>query len=65
MSQTIHNTESAKRAYQIPDFCKHYGIGRTSAYREISEGRLKIVKCRGRTLIPADEAERWLASLSA
>ncbi|EME68609.1 excisionase [Paramagnetospirillum caucaseum] len=60
-----NSTDSAKRAFSIPEYCKLYGIGRTSAYREITDGRLKVVKCGGRTLIPADEAERWLASLSA
>jgi excisionase family DNA binding protein len=52
-----------KRAYAIREFCKRFSVGRTTAYQEIKAGRLKIVKLRKRTLIPADEAEAWFQKL--
>ena len=54
-----------KRAYPIADFCRAYGISRRTVYREISDGRLYAVKCRGRTLIPSKAAKQWLESLQA
>ncbi len=57
MSTTPH-------AYDILTFCNLFGIGRTLAYREIKEGRLKIVKVGRRTLISADAAKQWLEQLS-
>lgn len=53
-----------KRAITINEFCKAYSIGRTSAYDEIKVGRLRIVKVGKRTLVPIDNAEKWLESLS-
>jgi excisionase family DNA binding protein len=54
---------TATRAFSINEFCRAYGIGRTTAYAEIAAGRLRAVKAGGRTLIAADAAETWLASL--
>lgn len=56
MSTTPH-------AYDILTFCDLYGIGRTLAYREIKEGRLKIVKVGRRTIITAEAAKQWLKQL--
>lgn len=57
MSTTPH-------AYDILTFCKLFSIGRTLAYREIKEGRLKIVKVGRRTLITATAAQQWLEQVS-
>lgn len=54
-----------KQAYDVPTFCQLFSIGKTRTYREIKEGRLKIVKVGKRTLIPAHAAKEWLANLSA
>jgi len=51
-------------AYGVPDFCRLAGIGRSMLYEEIKAGRLKIVKCGRRTLIPADEGKAWLRRLA-
>jgi excisionase family DNA binding protein len=51
------------RAFPIATFCKKYGIGRSKAYEEIKSGRLVALKVGRRTLISADDAERWLSSL--
>jgi excisionase family DNA binding protein len=54
-----------KSAFSVEDFCERFGIGRTAAYAELKAGRLKAQKCGRRTLIPRNEAERWLAGLPA
>jgi excisionase family DNA binding protein len=52
-----------RRAFPIDEFCRLYGIGRTTAYYEIATGRLRAVKVGRRTLVPHDAAEAWLAAL--
>lgn len=39
------------------------GVGKTTLYRAIAEGRLAALKLGNRTLIPADALRSWLASL--
>ena len=48
------------RAYRIADFCRAFGLSRSTVYTLISEGRLESVLIGGRRLIPADAAERLL-----
>eukprot|EP01035_Chromulina_nebulosa_P000270 gene270-386_t len=48
------------RAYRIRDFCRAFGISRSTAYLLMNEGRLESVLVGGRRLIPADAAERLL-----
>lgn len=48
------------RAYGVRDFCKAYGVSRSTAYNLISDGTLKSVRIAGRRLIPADAAEALL-----
>ncbi len=52
-------------SYSINDFCQAVGIGRSKAYAEIRDGRLKAIKCGKRTLIRRKDAEAWLNSLEA
>lgn len=54
-----------KLAFSIGEFCAAVSIGRSRAYEEIAAGRLKIVKCGGRSLISVDEARAWLHRLAA
>jgi excisionase family DNA binding protein len=54
-----------KRAFKVDEFCHMYGLGRTKAYDEMKEGRLKSVTIGARRLIKFDDAESWLASLAA
>jgi excisionase family DNA binding protein len=55
--------EAEKRALSVNEFCRRYGVGRTTTYEEIKAGRLKVVKAGKRTLVPADAAESWLNNL--
>jgi excisionase family DNA binding protein len=47
----------------VVEFCHTYGIGRTTAYAEIREGRLRARKAGRRTIITEDDGEAWLSSL--
>jgi len=51
------------RAFNIEEFCRRYGIGRTTAYAEIAAGRLRRRKVGKRSLITEEDAEAWLKSL--
>jgi excisionase family DNA binding protein len=50
-------------AYTIPDAVKASGLGRTSIYGLIAEGKLEARKAGGRTLIPAASLRSYLANL--
>lgn len=47
----------------VADFCARYSIGRTSLYREVNAGRLKLRKFGSATRIAREDAERWAAAL--
>jgi len=51
------------RALSVREFCDEYGIGLTKFYDEAKQGRLGIRKIGRKTIIPRDEAERWLKHL--
>jgi len=46
--------------YTIEQFLETYKISRTSMYRYVNSGELKIVKLGRRTLIRRKDAENWL-----
>jgi hypothetical protein len=52
-----------RRAMSLPEFCRSYGPGKTSAYQEIQAGRLRARKIGRRTIITQDDAEEWLRRL--
>jgi excisionase family DNA binding protein len=52
----------SKAAFSVEDFCNSYSVGKTTAYEEISSGRLHAVKVGRRTLIPETSAAEWLKS---
>lgn len=54
-------TQLPPLALKIDDACRSIGIGRTSIYKLIADGKLRPVKLAGRTLIPRAELERLLA----
>lgn len=47
----------------MTEFCSIYRIGRTTAYREVAAGRLKVRKLGAATRIARTDAEAWFASL--
>jgi hypothetical protein len=57
------NEHVEQRAFSIEGFAARNGIGRSTAYSEIKEGRLIARKVRGRTLITVEDEAVWRASL--
>lgn len=53
------------RLLTLPQFCQRYNVGRTKAFEEIKNLKLKAVKAGRKTLIPHDGAEEWARSLPA
>lgn len=66
MKIELHNQGDGRAikpvALTIPTFTKMFGIGRTTAYSLIREGRLERVRIGGRTLITMASAEALLAA---
>ena len=50
-----------RNAYTVTEFTERNGVSRATVYREVADGRLRLLKIRNRTLIAADEEKRWLA----
>jgi excisionase family DNA binding protein len=48
------------RALRINDFCKAYGVSRSTVYKLATEGRLPLRKIGGRSLIRIEDAEALL-----
>ena len=55
--------DDLRGALSIDGFCRLYGLGRTFAYEQIKQGKLRAVKCGNRTLILRGDAEAWARSL--
>lgn len=47
----------------VADFLASYKIGRTSFYREVSAGRIRVRKMGTASRISRTDAEAWVASL--
>jgi excisionase family DNA binding protein len=52
-----------RRALRINDFCKIYGVSRSTVYKLATEGRLPLRKIAGRSLIRIEDAEALLNGL--
>lgn len=52
-------------AFSVRDFARWAGIGLTTAWKEIREGRLRAVKVSHRTIVVLDDARQWLATRPA
>ncbi|OJW65808.1 MAG: hypothetical protein BGO65_07725 [Afipia sp. 64-13] len=61
----MSNITTNRGAMSVNEFAIWAAIGRTTAWKEIKEGRLRPVKVCARTIVPMEEAERWLRSCSA
>ena len=47
----------------MPDWAKYAGIGKSTAWMLVKEGKLRAVKICGRTLVLAEDGEAFLKSL--
>ena len=50
-------------AMSVSAFLRWAGISRFLFYQEVKRGSIRPRKCGGRTVIPVQEAERWLQDL--
>lgn len=56
-------TSSERQAHTVPSVVANYGIGRTTIYKLIKEGKLEAVKLGSRTLILDSSVRTLLANL--
>ena len=54
-----------REGLSIAEACSVAGIGRTTIYQAIADGKLKARKCGKRTLVLRDDLRDFLASLPA
>jgi excisionase family DNA binding protein len=47
----------------IPEAARRMGLGRSSLYKEINAGNIKVRKCGKRTLISVQDIHAWFAAL--
>jgi excisionase family DNA binding protein len=52
-----------KLAYSVAEVVQMVGISRTTVFKLIKEHQLDVVKVGGRTLVLADDLNRWLSGL--
>ena len=53
------------RVMALKTFCHRYNISRTSVYREIKLGRLRVLKMGKSVRIHEEDAEAWVNALRA
>lgn len=46
------------KARRIPEACRALGIGKSTLYKLSSEGKIKLVRIAGRTVVPESEIDR-------
>jgi excisionase family DNA binding protein len=51
-------SRASRLAWPISEGAHRIGVGRTSIYKLAAEGKIRLVKVAGRTLIPDSEIER-------
>ena len=56
--------DSEPLAYRINDFCRLFGLGRTTVYSLIGAGKLATIKIGNRRLIPREAALSLIAEAS-
>lgn len=61
----MNETNLARLLHPIPDACQQLGVGRSTMYELIAAGTLSTVKIGRRTLVPHEELERYVRTLSA
>jgi excisionase family DNA binding protein len=51
----------APKARRVPEACRAIGISPALLYRLASEGKIRLVRIAGRTLVPESEIDRLVA----
>ena len=64
MSTTVLSSTAALPRYApISRACDITGLGRSTIYKLAGQGRLRLVKAGGRTLVDIEHAIQWMATL--
>jgi hypothetical protein len=61
--KTRNGRKLRRRFHTIPGWCDYSQMSRTATYNAIGSGKLRAVKMGSRTLIDADDGDRYLDSL--
>jgi excisionase family DNA binding protein len=56
----IREQATTPAAFTVRDFCQALSISRSHLYSLVKQGRIRIVKVGGRTLVPSAELRRLL-----
>lgn len=60
---TENDKTTGKLLFSVKEFCQMVGIGRTTFYQELKNGRIRAKKLGRSTLIPKSELERFIKEL--
>lgn len=52
---------SERHARRVPEACRAIGIGKSTLYKLASEGKVRLVRIAGRTVVPESEIARLAA----
>jgi hypothetical protein len=63
INNTIWAAVEGKVLLTVSEFLSRYSVGRSRFYKQVRIGRLRRLKIGRKTLIAADEAERWRKAL--
>jgi hypothetical protein len=55
---------SEKLLWTVAEFCAAVGIGRTTFYKAVTGGDIKVCKYGKRTFVRQDEAKRFVANMA-
>lgn len=61
--QSKKNPEPDALYVSIPEAARRMGLGRSSLYKEINAGKIRVKKCGKRTLISVDDIQAWFDEL--
>lgn len=54
-----------KLMYTVKQVSEALGVGRTTVWKVVAEGKLRAIKLGNRTLLPAEHLRAWIASMPA
>jgi excisionase family DNA binding protein len=59
----LRNIDLARGALRVREFCRAFGLSRSTFYELVARRELRPRKAGRLTLIPAEEVRRWFNSL--
>jgi excisionase family DNA binding protein len=63
MSMKLPHEVADRRALSVKEACKYLSLGRTSFYKLVKNGQIRVRKCGRRTIALIDELDLALESL--